>query len=115
MQNPGPVKALEVVSRALLEAEHAIRGQGTGGGGHEDLPRGCGRSDPGRLVHRDSPDIVAHHLDLAGVDPGSDLQIEGAGPIPYRPCGMDRPGRPIEYGQEAVPVVATSRPRNRSS
>ena len=84
------------------ERDSGTRDEVDDGSRNEDLARfGAGlhaRTD----VHRDAHDRLATRLDLAGVQPGPDLQPERAQRIPNRRRAADRPGRTVERRQEPV-------------
>ncbi|HEX2026723.1 MAG TPA: hypothetical protein VHF25_01855 [Nitriliruptorales bacterium] len=67
-----------------------------------DLARRRRRSDPRSLVHGSSSHVVAHHLDLASVQPHPELEPKPCRSVLFRDPGADRPHRPVEDRQEPV-------------
>jgi hypothetical protein len=59
-------------------------------------------------LHRDAPDTTVAQLDLADVQPRPNRQADAGQLVPERGRAADRPARPIEGRQDAVPVVLTS-------
>jgi hypothetical protein len=70
--------------------------------GHQDLAGGGGGHDPSGDVDRDPAHIVAAQVDLAGVEPGSDLDSARSQLRPQRQGAADAPTGPVEDGQHAV-------------
>src|SRR5687767_13101218 len=68
--------APERVGPPVLQVEVRPGDQVPDGAGHQDLSRGCGVHDPGPDVDADPPDVRPPILDLAGVQPGPDVQPE---------------------------------------
>ena len=71
--------------------------------GDENLVRPGRSHDAGSLVHRDSPHVVAHELDLAHMDPGSDVEIVRRGAPANRRRAVDCPRGAVERRDDAVP------------
>src|SRR3954471_5053369 len=53
-------------------------------------------------MNRDASDVVAHQLDLAGVQPGTDLESQGTDTVADRDRATDRARRAIEGREESV-------------
>jgi hypothetical protein len=58
-------------------------------------------------VDSDATDVALAQFDLADVQPGPNRQAD-AGQLVPESGAADRPARPIEGRQDAVPVVLTS-------
>src|SRR4029453_13456881 len=72
------------------------------GPGDEDLAR-CGLAqDAGGDVDGDPADVVAADLDLAGVEPGPDLEVDVAELLAQGDRAGNGPSGAVEGGQEAV-------------
>jgi len=59
--------------------------------------------NPGGNMDTYARDVVAPDLDLAGVQPGTDLDAEGVERVSERSGAPDRPAWPVERRQDAVP------------
>ena len=57
---------------------------------------------PGCDVHCDPAHTALAQFDLAGVQPGPDLQADAGQLLPDGSCAADRPAWAIEGGQDAV-------------
>src|SRR5215208_1916249 len=99
---PLAADALEGVGAAVLE--HVVRpgDQVVDGAGHQHLAGSGGRHHPGRDMHADAADVVAPELDLAGVDPGPDLDPAVPQPVTEAGGAADPAAGPVEQGQDAV-------------
>src|SRR4029453_16882044 len=75
-QLPGALDALELAGAAVGQGDAGAGAQVADGPGHQDLAGvGLGQ-DPGGEVDGDAADVVAAQLDLAGVEPGPDLDVD---------------------------------------
>src|ERR1019366_5978356 len=84
------------------EAQSGTGDQVSDGAGNQHFVRfGSGR-DARRDMHRDTADIVADQLALAGMEPGADLQSQRTKFFTYRTGASYRPIRPVERGEHAV-------------
>src|SRR5215216_7759996 len=72
------------------------------GPGGQDVPRLGGCHHPGRDVYGDAADVAAAQLDLAGVQPRSDLDADASQLISEGGRAADRPSGSVEGRQDAV-------------
>src|SRR6187551_3888141 len=70
--------ALELAGPDVDEGEASTGDEVADRAGHEDLARLGDAEDPGAEVHSDAADLLAHRLDLAGVDASADLDSESS-------------------------------------
>ena len=73
---------------------------------------GLGR-DPCSDVDREACDVIRHNLDLADVEPGTDLEPEVPDLVADRRGTANRPRRAVERGQKPSPMTLTSVPPKR--
>jgi len=85
------------------EADPRTQDQHLHRAGHQDLTRLGEGASSGADVDRQPGDRLAFALDLAGVQPGPDLDADVAHRLPDRAGTPDGPGGPVEGGEEAVP------------
>src|SRR6266542_532231 len=85
------------------EAEARHGDQIPDGARHEHHARRRQRRDTCPDVDRDAARLAAGHLALARVDAGADLETERAHGVDDGTRAADRPRRPVEHGQYAVP------------
>src|ERR671937_549871 len=112
------LEALQGVDPAVLEPDPLAGDRVADGPGHQDLTGSSQRHDPGGGVDGGAAHLRAHHLGLAEVDPGPDLQPESADPVGDLHGGPDGLGRAGEDREEAVagsvefaaPVAPQDRP-----
>ena len=75
------------------------------GPGHQDLSRLGGGHHPRGDVHTDAAHVArisVSQLDLAGVEPGAELDPQRSYVVGERARAADRPRQAIEGGQDAV-------------
>src|SRR5262249_46626592 len=102
-ESPLSGDAVEAVHPTIDEAQARARHQILHGAGNEDLGGCGGRHYPGSDVHGDPPHVVPHQLTLARVEPGPDLDPQGADPIADGAGATDCPRGAVEGRKEAVP------------
>ena len=96
------IDALELVVSAIAKAD-AGTGDEISHGTRDPDGRWFGqRGDAGGDVHRDTGDVVASKLDLAGMDAASHFDAELVRGVADRTCAFDGAGRPVERRDEAV-------------
>src|SRR5205807_6060372 len=102
-QAPRTWHAPQLVLASVLELDLRADDQVLDGVRDQELARTRRAEDPRRDVHRDTADVVAHHLDLAGMQAGSKVEIElGPGDVAHRGRAADRARRAIERGQQPI-------------
>src|SRR5437764_13783900 len=94
--------ALESVRAAVREPEPRAGDEVAHGARHQDLAGPGERRDAGADVHGDPAELRPHHLTLARVETGADLEAERAHAVADRARGPHRPRRAVEGRQEAV-------------
>ena len=93
---------LELLDPGVVEGDLGAGHQVANRARDEDLPGlGLGH-DPGADVDGDPPELVAHDLDLAHVDPGPDVDPGGTEPVDHFDGAFDGLGRLIERGEEPI-------------
>ena len=99
---PVVVDPLESLRTARLEHDPGSGDQVLDRVRGQDLPATSQRADPRRDMDGDPGDVVADELDLAGVQPGPDLEPLRRDRVADDERGPDRARRPVEGGQEPV-------------
>src|SRR3954470_3462762 len=101
-QAPLAGHALELVRAAVGELEAGADHEVLDRAGDEHLAgRGLG-ADASADVHGHAADVVSHHLDLAGVQTGANVEAERLHSLGRRRRAADRSGRAVERRQEAI-------------
>src|SRR5688500_4729741 len=93
---PASGNVLQFVRAAILEPDARPGDEVLDGARDEDLPRLRGGGDPRAGMHGDAMCLAAGELDLAGVQPGADLESERAHGIANLAGAADGTGRPVE-------------------
>src|SRR4051812_43618075 len=76
---PATRDALEVVLAAIAELNARAGDQIGDRSGDQHFARAGKRANPCADVHADATDVVAPQLDLTGVEPGAQLEVERPG------------------------------------
>lgn len=101
-QLPWLVNPLQGMGSSVLYRDVSAGNQVPDRSRDEDLA-GPGRGHhSGGKVHRDPADVVVALLDLAGMQPGPDLEADAAQLVPERGCTADPPAGAVEGGQDPV-------------
>src|SRR5829696_1681342 len=95
--------ALERMRTALLEVDPGADDEFADGARDQDLAGAGERRHARADVHRHAGHVVAHDLDLAGVDARANLEPQLSGAVAGLARAPDRARRPVEGGEEAVP------------
>src|SRR3990172_6715412 len=90
--------ALERVNALVLEGDARTSHEVFHGAGDHDLAGAGRRRHAGANVHGDAADIVADHLALAGVEPGSRLDSQLPGLVADGAGAADTAGGAVEGG-----------------
>ena len=86
----------------VLQGDVGAHDQVADGPGGQDVAGLGGRQHPSRDVDRDAADVAVSKLDLAGVQPGSDLDADAAQLVSERGRAADAPSGAVEGGQDAI-------------
>ena len=95
----------------VFERESRTRHQVLDGLGDEYLRGTGGSTDSGADVHGDPTDLAVDRLDLAGVEPGPDLETQRPNGVDDRSRAPHAARRAVERGEEPIPAVSISIPR----
>src|SRR5262245_50001472 len=102
---PGIFDALQLMKSSIFKAKGGTRDEVAHSPRNEHFTRACKCADSGRDVHRDTAEIAAAELNLAGVQPCSHGESECFGRVVEVKRAADAAGRPVEGCHEAVAGV----------
>src|SRR5581483_4818707 len=103
VQPPLAGDALQLVDAAVVETQARAGDEVLDRAGDEHLARAGERGDPRARVDGDPRHLAFGQLALPGVQAGAHLEAELPHRLNDRTRAADRPRRPVEGGEEAVP------------
>src|SRR4029077_9417607 len=101
-QPPFARYALEVVRTAIDELKSGARDQIFDRARYHHLVRSCDRGDARRDMHRDSANVAANQLTLAGMQPSANLQAQRLHLFAHRAGATHGARRAVEGGKQTV-------------